>query len=349
MGGDEEEPRAGGAGDENAAAEDVAGGGAEAGGEKANGEKPEGGKAEGSDEKNSPAPGSSIDTAMRIEIDLLTYGALRKIARRIAEAVAKKAGGKVVLASGDVAAALAPAVLLRQQLEGLATALEALAPRGAGDALEGVVETAVAGLAAVSGQVGELVKSLSEIAGMIGVTDTYSARSVGIDEATLLTVLAGCLADKDIESELIADVAPFAALEATPLTRIVRVLGELRPGADEAMREALDEVEKAIAPLRESRSVSLQAQRLLAIASAPQPPALLTARALAAGGTYLERSHLFTRLGLVDKLSFSAGAAVHYVLYRMPQGTIVASDIVMGGSGKTKMPTTSRTFGPDTL
>jgi len=357
---DEEEPHAVGADDENAAAGDGEPE-AEADEEEADADE-EGPDAEEAEhdaeeegaeeaEESTPAPGSSIDSKMRIEVDLLTYGALKKIAGKIADAVAEQVGakGKVVLASVDVASALGPAILLQQQLDGLAAALEALAPSEDGEVLEGLVETTVAGLAATTGQVGELVKGLSDIAKMIEVSDTYSARSVGIDEPTLLTLLAGRLAAKSIETVLIADVAPFARLEASSLTRIVKTLGELRPGADEERRKALDEVEKAVAPLRESRSVPLQAQRLLAITGAAGAPALLTARALSAGGSYLERSHLFTRLGLADKLSFSAGAAVHYALYRMPEGTIAASDIVMGGSGKTRMPGTSQLFDPDAL
>ncbi|HEY6814233.1 MAG TPA: hypothetical protein VI168_01720 [Croceibacterium sp.] len=360
---DETDPHSGAIDEENAPPIEEPDGGDEATGEGEAGAGDEGPDAEDADgeeeepeeepeeeDESTQAAGSSIDSKMRIEVDLLTYQTVKKIADKIAAAVAAKVnGGRVVLASADAAAALGPALLLQKELEGLADGLDRLLPQEQEEALESFVATSVAALTTTTGEIGKLVTSLAGIAGKIAVTETYSARSVGIDESTLLTVLAGRLAAKGIEVFLIADIAPFASFDVPALKRIVDALGTLRLGADEATVKALEKVEKAIAPLREGRSVPLQAQRLLAIIGEAVPPALLTARSLAAGGRYLERSHLFTKLGLVDKLSFSAGAAVHYALYRMPAGTIVASDIVMGGSGKTKMPATSQLFDPDNL
>jgi len=294
-----------------------------------------------------PVDGITIDASMKIEVTMLTLGALQRVAAEIAARVAKKASGKSVIIGSDGAiAALRAYQGFRRRLELLNTGLEdVLAAKSAAESLRVGIDTATV-----------TVQALANLLSFFKADTRYSGRDVELNQKVLYQTLAGRLIARKVDVSLPECFPDPAANEAASL---MAQLGELRELCTRvsaqvpedsrsasliaAVDAAFDEVDK---PAASSETESLLDRLLLgaelhATLGGTNKPLFLSAAVLTAGGSYRTKKHLFTTLFWGDQLSYSGGVAVGYFLFDAADSKLVESDVLYHATGYARFPDSS--------
>lgn len=312
------------------------------------GDKPAEQAGGGSESSEGGPAKSSLDTTQRIEVDLATYGAVTAIAEAIVErcsAPLEARTGALIIVPTAAAHAMAAAQVLEIELKSLATALDKLAGDD-GSSLEFLKAITPAAVTGTFAALEKSAQSLFTAVEKLGVKDVYSGRSVGIDEPALMAAVGGQLASSR-EVIMIGGDAPFPTPTPRSFQRLAGALERARSAKlDEEARKKLEmlqaSLDKALAPLRDAGAAAMLGLKLLAALDRSSDALILTVRSLSAGGAYRERTHLLTMLGFVDKLSFSAGAALVFTLTSAKEGRLLASDIVYHSTDRLQTPSATR-------
>lgn len=302
--------------------------------------------------------GSGIDGTMRIDIDLLTYEVCLRIAEEIAKRCAAhlKPGGEVkdrktlFVSPPGAAAAVARAqalaatlTALRDQMVLLARGAEA---GGGGADTESAASLTMPALKAGIDQASALLGSIKGLLEMLAVVDVYDSRNVTLPPATVAALTAARCLQHKLRPVVISDGdLPLRPASGDGIVESLMAAAEkLRFAslADEASADAaqtlLTRADEAITALRDPEAGAPLA--LLELVSAHRDAPLLTVELLAAGGSYRTRTHLFTALGLAERLSVSAGAAIRFALTEATDGTLLDGDLLFDSSGHVRPPRT---------
>ena len=298
-----------------------------------------------------------------IEIDLATWQTILDIAAAIGRACAKKLittpkmpSHPVFVTTAEGARAIANAQLLDTTLRGLLKTLTDLATpmAGAPDTRE-IFELNATNL--VSGAISLVADATAMLTGVKGllalltVTESYDARAVAIDPATLASVVAaGCL-KHNLAPIVIAQGQTLPPVwrhsDVVPkLSAAIARLRAIKPATAEdatLIADLLSKADTTVTALSQTTAIDpLALMHVLTLH--PSAPFLIVQR-IAADGSFRTRKHLFTALGLTEALSFSPGSVVSYSLTDRQTGTLIAGDLLYTSSRNLRLPTgTNTTF-----
>lgn len=293
---------------------------------------------------NPGAAGSELSA--KIEIDLLTYGVLERLANVIAERCDTREEDEVLIATPTDMATIAAVRALHQVLVHLALQIERLVPESAPGRPDKALNLATAIKAGTEG-VSAIVTAAKGVIDLLAVTEESGSRAVAIEERTMAELVAIELRTR---SKPIIVSAGTAAISAeTAATSVIARLADARERLraargeeqDKKVQAALATVDRLLDPILQGSAAAVAAGlgMMALIDLHPEAP-ILVARTLASGGTGWNRTNLLTRLGCREPLSFSAGAAVIFSLTNR-DGTLIAGNLVYDSSGRVEIPSRS--------
>lgn len=300
---------------------------------------------------------SGIDPMMRIEIDLLTYETCIRIADTIARRCRPKllaASRTLLVAPPGAAATIGRARALGATVTALRDAIERIARtapisraeerRDAESADSEATESAFAAAQGTIDQAAALLGSVKGILDTLAVVDRFDGRDVAIDPTILAAIVASRCLRAGMTPVLVADsqLPTRSWRESGSLASLIAAVEKLRfatlagEAAADAAAKLLTRADAVVETLKTPEAGAPLA--LLDLVNAHEDAPLLTVQLLAAGGAYRTRSHLFTALGFAEKLSISAGAAIHFALRDRASGTLLAGDLLLDSSGHVRLP-----------
>ncbi|MES0133604.1 hypothetical protein NKJ88_01380 [Mesorhizobium sp. M0016] len=316
-----------------------------------------------------PAGGTAIDENVKIEVDILALGALRKIAGQIASEISGLAekpslliigGDELILAARVYSGFSARVIELRAELISL---LKQVKPPT--EAVPGL-ESITAGLDSAS----LAVQSLTTLLSFFKAETAYFGRSVELKESALYPALAGQLIARNIPVSVPGYFPMSIGGAGAPVSTVMALLDDLRSlrnhvaamPADEAstarinaLLATVDAAIKAVIKVDpESGKSSALAQLLLgaeylALMEGEATRLFLSATVISAGGSYRTRKHLFTTLFTGDQLSCSGGAAAGYFAFDLKSSKLVRSDVLYHATGYQRIPICGGKFEPSNI
>ncbi len=283
-----------------------------------------------------PSPGQS-DPASAVEIDLLTYSIVCRLAKGVAQACrsgedALAAGTGIIVATPSDAATILAARWLQDLLNYQLSRLETVLGRKSGQEAAALLPS----IAGLLGQVPDIVDKVAAAVDKLAVTETVSSRAVTVDERTMAEILAGELLKAGL-SPIVAGAA--RAMQPEIVHRLVAASERLRatPDASEEAKAVLAQTDRIVGLLLQGDAPLAKGFGLNSLIGSMPGTLLLAARVVAAGGSSWVRSHLLTRLGFVDPLSLSAGAAVVFSLIDPQTGQLKKGDLIYDWSGRVRL------------
>ena len=286
---------------------------------------------------------------LQLEIQVLSSGAIDRVANEVAQRVASKLQGtgidSVTVASPSVIAFLR----LHSALEAELASLEAVAKRLAGAAAAaepptGPIQTedatafALPIYAATEG-VRRVVQSASTALRSFAASTTYSGRTATARQPVLNAALAKYLSDKKLKVEVPEHSLPASEPRGL-FARVLKLQGQCRAlqqsgtNAD-AVSQVQSSVESMISVLfgtssdGGSANAAIAQQLMLADGVArgmAKGRAVLFAEIAFSGGSYRTRKWIFNFLFGRDGLTYSGGAGVTYFLFRSDDRSTLDSD-----------------------
>lgn len=289
-----------------------------------------------------PLAGGVTLEELNIEVDLLALASARSILATVAQRIKALAPTLVVI--GDETLPTAARAFREYQdrvklLEGELTSLLARQSSEAGEP-----EFPTAGIAAA----GSAVAGIASLFSYFRTETAYFGKKVDLKATALYPMLAGALVKLEIPTTLpgllpmpssSADARSYSVLGA--LDKLLKLRDEVRakylegaPTEAAALLATADAFIESVAKVDAETGVSILSELLKGAAihqltNRHDRPLLVILNSITAGGHYKTRKHLFTTLFTGDRLSYSGGAAIGYVVVDLKTSNLLSGDVIM--------------------
>jgi hypothetical protein len=295
-----------------------------------------------------PAGTTTIDSDLKIEVEILALAALRRIASDIArriEGLIKDQNPRpgIVIIRDDHFEDLAKSRVLSAELKYLEDTINALPTTATAEvatnknATDTTKERSAYLLPFISAT--DTVQAIANLLALFKVDTEYKGRTVSLDETALHPAIGGQLLALGIEA---AQANGLSLRVKDPILDQLKKIIELRAkmvlpeyagdkkAQVEAVLRAFDSLMQKIAKRDGDYHLPRlsTAGKLDELMTSDPRPFVLTAKVLKAGGRYKIRKHLFTTLFWGDQLSYGGGATVAFSLFDPGTWKVVLSDVL---------------------
>lgn len=294
-----------------------------------------------------PAGSTTIDSDLKIEVEILALAALRHIASDIAQRIgALNARRPIVIVREDHLDDINKSRAILIQLKGLEDAINAAKERIPKIPSREVAAEKVTAdstrtspidlLAPFVSSATAAVQSIANLLAFFRADTEYKGRTVSIDEAALHQAIGGQLLALKVEATLpngvaLGTEAPIHQRLESVLRARAELVGLQATEDKKAVLKALDTLVQDIFKrdgYYDLPRLSTAGKLGVLLEERKPSPLVLTAKVLTAGGKYKIRRHLLTTLFWGDQLSYSGGATVAFSLFDPETGTVLLSDVL---------------------